>query len=205
GIGGRTMSDVKKYTVVFVGAWSSGKTSVRRRLKEGDFKEIEPPTIGVAVDDTENGEIEIIEIGGQEGFEELLEKLGYKKGADLFIYIIDSTRESDFKRYFEFIQRHSEIENLIILINKMDLKQQIVSKYQEHIQHLKHPYYECSAKTGEGFIEIEEELIFIDDWRKEPEMAEPEEEPKAVYSEAEIAEAKRKAQEVLKKHRAKKE
>lgn len=141
----------------------------------------------------------MIEIGGQEATEELMEQLGFTKAASMIFFVIDSTETADVERYRQYITKHPTIERLIILANKID--KLTTSEYVETMQylkeHTKHRVIPCSAKTGRGFVDIEIAFTLVEE-RKKDEEEEPAEKQESIYSESELTAGKKQVEAILK-------
>jgi GTPase SAR1 family protein len=206
-IGERTMSEQEaKRLVVVIGPRGAGKTCILWRLKRGEYLgKKSQRTIGYQVDD-ELRDPQVIEIGGQEAWEELMEQLGWIQTASMIFFVMDSTQPSDLERYSRFITNHPEIERLIILANKVD--KLTTSEYLEKRQylkaHTKHRVIPCSAKTGRGFVDIEIVFTLVEE-RKKDEEEEKIEEQETTYSERELTAGKKQVEAILKEFEEAKE
>ena len=152
--------------VVLVGDTQVGKTCVLTRLISGQFKANYPATIGAAcqthIIQTETGSVtmQIWDTAGQEKFRALAPM--YYRGASAAILFFDVTNRSTFTALEEWSKELEEkgADGLITFIvgNKCDLAdQRVVSQAEGQEFSFKvgalH-YFETSAKTGEGIIEM---------------------------------------------------
>ena len=187
----------RKRKILVIGPSESGKTCIVHRLKYGEFLERTSRTIGVSEEEV-GEEIRIIEIGGQEKFEGLMDKLNLRQGAALIFYVIDINKEEDFKRYQQFVKEFSEEEKVTVLANKIDLLSLNPDDVPIHLQNLRHRIVLCSAKTGDNFMTMRETIMDVR--RREPRRTETDE-VAYTFSQAEKEEARKKAQAILKKFR----
>ena len=90
--------------------------------------------------------------------EDVVEKIGVDRArnqaeeADLIIFVVDASRNLD-ENDFE-IMRMIEDKNVIVLLNKSDLKTMVTPKMVK--EHLDKPMIEISAKEEEGIYELEQ-------------------------------------------------
>jgi small GTP-binding protein len=147
-----------KGRVLLVGPPGAGKTTLLNVLTGGEFNEETPPTRGVFFKEVENRFVR--EIGGHTTYEKLRDQYIANQPA-LVIVVIDVTSDKDFEEYQKVRTRCSEIENLILVTNKIDLDPLIPKgsigrdnwpKHLGHFQKLdkQHPVIPTSAKDGRG-------------------------------------------------------
>ncbi|MFW9996580.1 MAG: ADP-ribosylation factor-like protein [Candidatus Odinarchaeota archaeon] len=145
--------------ILFIGPTEAGKTSILRRLVTGSFVEMEP-TLGFQEERIKK--VRIIEIGGHSNFRK------YWKAAfdqqPLVFFVIDMTKDSDYREYQHFIEEYSSdypsiVENTTLIGNKRDLAQAIPDNLHEAKS-----FISSSAKNGEGMLDI---LEVIASYKKE--------------------------------------
>ena len=102
--------------------------------------------------------LNIVDTAGIRQTEDIVEKIGVDRArnqaeeADLIIFVVDASRNLD-ENDFE-IMRMIEDKNVIVLLNKSDLKTMVTQKMVK--EHLDKPMIEISAKEEEGIYELEQ-------------------------------------------------
>jgi GTPase SAR1 family protein len=140
--------------VLFIGPSYAGKTSILRRLTTGKFKDHEP-TFGFQEENI--AKIKVLEIGGQVKLKKYWKTALDQNPVHIF-FVIDVTKESDYKEYCDFLDQYHEqypiiIQKAILTVNKIDL----VLNVPEHFKEGK-SLITCSAKTGDGILDILEAI-----------------------------------------------
>jgi GTPase SAR1 family protein len=143
--------------VLFIGPSAAGKTSILRRLVTGKFEEQEP-TFGFWEENI--SKIRIIEIGGQASLREYWQVALEQQPIRIF-FVIDVTIESDYSDYKNFLTENSEkyshlTDITTLIVNKIDLHNSFV-EFEENGYIIK-----CSAKTGEGMLDILEMISSLE-------------------------------------------
>ena len=142
--------------VLVLGPKSAGKTSILRRIVTGSFSEHEP-TLGFM--EEQIAKVRVIEIGGQTQFQEYWDIIIEQKPSHIF-FVIDITNNHDLDELDKFltikdIKKSYILSKLTVCANKIDImdkKQNDISNYK------KFSIIRCSAKTGEGMMDIMEQI-----------------------------------------------
>ncbi len=122
------MSEKKYFKIMVVGPTQSGKTSFIKRFVLNDFNKNEQPTIGIDLfnkkfklrDDTIN--LQIIDIGGQSHYQELIQVIN--KDIDAYLIIYDCTNTESVYDAIDWTKRVRNVNKgdpLIIVGTKVDL------------------------------------------------------------------------------------
>ena len=149
--------------VLFIGPSEAGKTSILRRLVTGEFHDPQP-TLGFREENV--AKVRVIEIGGQEGFRKYWEVALEQNPVRIF-FVIDVTKEKDLNEFISYREAYPEYsENTMLAINKIDL----ISTNPDYLSEISAPSIYCSAKTGEGMLDI---LEAIASFKKEAEVELP--------------------------------
>ncbi len=140
---------IKGFLLV-IGPTRAGKTSILRRLVTGKFVDQEP-TLGFREETI--AKVRIIEIGGQRDFRKYWTEAINQNPVHIF-FVIDVTSKTDFEDFIRFVEENQKkfpqiLERTILIVNKMDL----VSTLPSYILQ-KNQIVECSAKTGEGLLDL---------------------------------------------------
>lgn len=143
--------------VLFIGPSAAGKTSILRRLVTGKFEDQEP-TFGFWEENI--SKVRVIEIGGQASLREYWNVALEQQPIRIF-FVIDVTKESDYSDYRNFLaensEKYSHLTDITTLIaNKVDLPINFV-EFKENGYIVK-----CSAKTGEGMLDILEMISSLE-------------------------------------------
>jgi GTPase SAR1 family protein len=143
---------------LFIGPSAAGKTSILRRLATGKFYDQEP-TLNYYQENI--AKVRVIEIGGQESLREHWKTALNQKPVKVF-FVIDITKEDDYKEYLEFVKDNTEFhpdlpEEIMLITNKIDL----IDSIPNYLNTDKF-YIRSSAKTGEGMLDILEILANLE-------------------------------------------
>ena len=179
-----SVTNFKKFKLVFLGDQSVGKSSIISRYVYDTFEDSLNPTIGVdfVVKSIYSGDntykIHFWDTAGQERFKSLIPS--YIKDCQVAILVYDITRKSSFDNikswYDNILNERGDDIILGLLGNKNDLVNREVTteegfKKAEEIGAL---FHECSAKTGDNltafFKLVLETLIKNVDEEKEDEV-----------------------------------
>ncbi len=136
--------------VLFIGPSAAGKTSILRRLVTGKF-EHQKPTLGFSEENV--AKVRIIEIGGQASFRHYWKDAINQNPVNIF-FVIDVTKEQDYREYEDFIKDYQDnypqiSKKAVLTANKIDLAKTIPT----YLSNVTIPI-QCSAKTGEGMLDI---------------------------------------------------
>ena len=156
------------YKILMLGESQVGKTSLLLKYTDDIFKINMLPTFGLDVrykylqKDNNTIRLDLWDTAGQEKFRTMTQN--YYKGSDGIILVYDISNESSFetlKNWMDDIKENSKNKIEVIIIgNKLDLKRQVEKKRLEQFaEEYKVPYFETSAKTGEGVEESFNKLI----------------------------------------------
>jgi small GTP-binding protein len=161
---------VLKAKICLVGEAAVGKTSLIRRYVEDSFDDRYISTLGSKVslkkiwltsrnDPTKNVEVQLSlwDLLGERSYLDTLHR-EYLKGAQGLIAVCDVTRYSTFEALDQWIPAAFRIAGqvpLAVVVNKMDLKDQVMCLYDEHEPQDKAERYGgfalwASAKTGKN-------------------------------------------------------
>ncbi|MFW9905072.1 MAG: ADP-ribosylation factor-like protein [Candidatus Thorarchaeota archaeon] len=149
--------------ILFIGPSEAGKTSILRRLVTGEFHDPQP-TLGFREENV--AKVRIIEIGGQPSFRKYWE-VALKQNPVRIFFVIDVTKKNDYEEFLSFHEIYSEYRPFSLLtINKIDL----INSYPDYLSNISQNHIFCSAKTGEGMLDI---LEAIASFKKEAEVEIP--------------------------------
>ncbi len=161
------------FKIVVLGEGAVGKTAVVTRFSHGFFRTDYKTTIGSQfavknIDITDNSgsrytvKLQIWDVAGQSRFQIL--RPMYYRGSSGGILVYDVTRRRTFIVLEEWLR---ELEKaigkqipLVLVANKTDLPDRVIepSEGRKFADEHGMPYLESSAKTGEGIVDIFEEL-----------------------------------------------
>lgn len=161
------------YKIVVLGEGAVGKTAIVTRFSHGFFRTDYKTTIGsqfavknLDIKTNENRrltvKLQIWDVAGQSRFAIL--RPMYYRGASGGVLVYDVTRRRTFIVLHEWLDElHKAINKtipLVLVANKTDLPDRVVTPAEGREFADKHsmPYVESSAKTGEGVIDIFEQL-----------------------------------------------
>ncbi|MHA2246306.1 MAG: ADP-ribosylation factor-like protein [Candidatus Hodarchaeales archaeon] len=140
--------------ILFLGPLEAGKTSILRRLVTGEFHDPQP-TLGFREENV--AKVRVIEIGGQPSFRKYWKVALEQKPVRIF-FVIDVTKENDYNEYLNFREEYPEYSSLSFLtINKIDL----ISTNPDYLSDVSERHIFCSAKTGEGMLDILEAIASL--------------------------------------------
>jgi GTPase SAR1 family protein len=149
--------------ILFIGPSEAGKTSILRRLVTGEFHDPQP-TLGFREENV--AKVRVIEIGGQPGFRKYWEVALEQNPVRIF-FVIDVTKENDYNEYLRFHEAYPAYRPLSWLtINKIDL----TATTPDHLSNISQNHIFCSAKSGEGMLDILENIA---SFKKEAEVEIP--------------------------------
>jgi small GTP-binding protein len=163
------------FKIVVLGEGAVGKTAIVTRFSHGFFRTDYKTTIGsqFAVKnvniprDPENVtvKLQIWDVAGQSRFQIL--RPMYYRGSSGGLLVYDVTRRRTFIVLDEWLEElHKAINKkipLVLVANKTDLPDRVVepSEGREFADKHDMPYIESSAKTGEGIVDIFQELAEV--------------------------------------------
>ncbi len=155
-----SVSNFKKFKLVFLGDQSVGKSSIISRYVYDTFDNSANPTIGVdfVVKSIYYGDntykIHFWDTAGQERFKSLIPS--YIKDCQIAVLVYDVTNRKSFDDimgWYENIQNERGDDIILGLLgNKVDLENRVVSTEEgfKKAEGIKAIFMECSAKTGEN-------------------------------------------------------
>ena len=159
----------KKFNINFLGDTTVGKTSIIKRHINKTFDEGAIATIGIdnikdeKEFDNKKYSFKIYDTAGQERYRSI--SLNYIKLGDGFLLVFSVDNRETFDKLDEWVQNIYDSvpveEKVIFLVgNKIDSPNRVVKKEEAeaYAQKKKFPYYETSAKTGEGIEQLFDEL-----------------------------------------------
>ncbi len=155
------------YKVLILGLEGAGKTTIFDRIRSNDLN-YTSPTIGFNVEQVklDNFILNLWDFGGHEKIMCLWER--YFDNVDLIILVLDSTdneNKEKVKEIFEMIRAKTKDSYLLILANKVDLKDQSMSTdemaklfdiYQYDLKIVN--FIPCSAVTRKGMSEMKKSI-----------------------------------------------
>ncbi len=164
------------FKIVVLGEGAVGKTAIVTRFSHGFFRTDYKTTIGsqfavknvdIPRDSGENTtvKLQIWDVAGQSRFQIL--RPMYYRGSSGGLLVFDVTRRRTFIVLEEWLDELYRAINkkipLVLVANKTDLPDRVVEPSEGKEFAAKHdmPYIESSAKTGEGIIDIFQELAEI--------------------------------------------
>jgi len=160
------------WKIIVIGDYAVGKTSLLHVFTEEKFEKSYKPTLGVDLVThlmkIDNDSIKLIfwDIAGQTLFSHLREN--FFRGAAGALVVYDLSRRESFDNLPLWIKeinsKTSELEETIIVGNKMDLKRTVsYENAKEYADKNKMKYVETSAKTSEkvedAFLDLIKKLI----------------------------------------------
>ncbi len=163
------------FKIVVLGEGAVGKTAIVTRFSHGFFRTDYKTTIGsqFAVKNVDISreptnvtvKLQIWDVAGQSRFQIL--RPMYYRGSSGGLLVFDVTRRRTFIVLEEWLDElHKAINKtipLVLVANKTDLPDRVVepSEGREFADNHGMPYIESSAKTGEGIIDIFQELAEV--------------------------------------------
>ncbi|MFX1538629.1 MAG: ADP-ribosylation factor family protein [Promethearchaeota archaeon] len=158
--------------VSWLGLDHAGKTTIIRRLTEGEFDEtINQRTLGMNVDEIKTGRVKMVtwDIGGQETFRDSL-WMSYMEGSMGVVFVVDSADHRRFpearRELWRYVIRNKRVTDIPILVlaNKQDLEGALsagqVARSLDLHKVFNHSYaiFPSSAATG---FNLEEALEWL--------------------------------------------
>ncbi|NWF94766.1 MAG: GTP-binding protein [Candidatus Thorarchaeota archaeon] len=164
------------FKTVVLGEGAVGKTAIVTRFSHGFFRTDYKTTIGsqFAVKNidvaTKSGskvtvKLQIWDVAGQSRFQIL--RPMYYRGSSGGILVYDVTRRRTFLVLDEWLAELKKAINkdipLVLVANKTDLPDRVVTTAEgrQFAQQHNMPYVESSAKTGQGILDVFEQLAII--------------------------------------------
>ena len=164
------------FKIVVLGEGAVGKTAIVTRFSHGFFRTDYKTTIGsqfavknvdIPRDDRDDVtvKLQIWDVAGQSRFQIL--RPMYYRGSSGGLLVFDVTRRRTFIVLEEWLDElHKAINKkipLVLVANKTDLPDRVVEPSEGKEFAAKHgmPYIESSAKTGEGIVDIFQELAEV--------------------------------------------
>jgi Ras-related protein Rab-2A len=161
------------FKIVVLGEGAVGKTAIVTRFSHGFFRTDYKTTIGSqfavknidirSIDGSNlTVKLQIWDVAGQSRFQIL--RPMYYRGASGGLLVYDVSRRRTYLALEEWLNELRKAINkdipLVLVANKTDLPDRIVEPSEGHKFADDHnmPYVEASAKTGEGIVDIFEEL-----------------------------------------------
>ena len=163
-------NDCPIFKIALIGSHSTGKTTILTSYHTGKFMSETEPTIGanfishmVNFDD-ETIELQIWDTAGQDRYKSIGPL--YYRDALCCLAVYDATKEDSLLELDDFIGDYIECavcdSMVFVVCNKCDLiteDRSIVEKGREFAKKLNYPFYETSAKTGQGINEMFEDVV----------------------------------------------
>ena len=159
----------KKFNINFLGDTSVGKTSIIKRHINKTFDENAIATIGIdnikdeKEFDNKKYSFKIYDTAGQERYKSI--SLNYIKLGDGFLLVFAVDNRETFDKLEEWVQNIYEsvsIEEKVIFLvgNKIDSPNRVITREEAetYAKNKNFPYYETSAKTGDGVEKLFDEL-----------------------------------------------
>jgi small GTP-binding protein len=159
----------KKFNINFLGDTTVGKTSIIKRHINKTFDESAIATIGIdnikdeKEFDNKKYSFKIYDTAGQERYRSI--SLNYIKLGDGFLLVFSVDNRETFDKLDEWVQNIYDSvpidEKVIFLVgNKIDSPDRVITKEEAEAYAKKKnfPYYETSAKTGDGIEKLFDEL-----------------------------------------------
>lgn len=164
------------FKIVVLGEGAVGKTAIVTRFSHGFFRTDYKTTIGsqFAVKNVDikrpdysdvTVKLQIWDVAGQSRFQIL--RPMYYRGSSGGLLVFDVTRRRTFIVLEEWLDElHKAINKkipLVLVANKTDLPDRVVepSEGREFADRHEMPYLETSAKTGEGIVDIFQQLAEV--------------------------------------------
>jgi len=159
---------IQYFKVLILGLEGAGKTTVFDRIRSNDLN-YTSPTIGFNVEQVklENFVLNLWDFGGHEKIMCLWER--YFDNVDLIILVLDSTDNQNVdkvKEMFNIIKNKSKDTYVLILGNKIDLKDQSMSTdemaklfdiYEYDLKIVN--FIPCSAVTSKGMSDMKKSIV----------------------------------------------
>ncbi|ELR23489.1 small rabrelated GTPase [Acanthamoeba castellanii str. Neff] len=164
-----------KITLVTLGRWSVGKTSLARRFAQGKFDENQFATVGAMhlhkVVDSEGSQVlvEIWDTAGQEQYDAITDQ--YYRSAQGVLIVYDATDPDSFERAKQWVEklrkevmgRHNK-QGLVVAVvankvDKVDERNRLMRAGQTFALEEGFLYFETSAKTGANVDVLFESMV----------------------------------------------
>ena len=140
-------------SILVIGPPKAGKTSMLWRLKFGEFAEHIKPTFGFSSDTIRN--TPVVEIGGQETYKKYWQQ-ALDQNPALTLFIIDVSREDNFKLFENFRKSFPIIKKFLLVANKIDLIDDSNHITSIKLKEMSTEIIFCSIRTGENFWRLSE-------------------------------------------------
>lgn len=143
--------------IVLLGSAGVGKTNVVRSMCDIGFEKRYFATVGAEVSPSFfNGvTVSFWDIAGRQEFAGNIES--HTQGASIYLLFCDLTRKSTCKavqEHYNFVKERAPHAHFIVVGNKSDLPHEPTDEALWSPEVLAMPYFEVSAKTGEGITEL---------------------------------------------------
>ncbi len=148
--------------VILLGKSYVGKSSIINRYIYNEYKTNLTTTIGASyytkTIDTQTGKIKfnLWDCSGMEVYNSLLPM--YYRSTNIAVVVYDVTSLASYnqcQKSIDDLKKNTENVSIILVANKIDLEREVV--YQDGLllaNFNKISYHECSAKTGQGVLEL---------------------------------------------------
>ena len=156
----------RRVKLVTLGDSGAGKTTLLRRFDSNEFVQSEIPTIGIdfvlidhVIEDVVL-RVQIWDTAGQERFS-IISRTYYRNSDGIFV-VFDGANISSFERAVVWVNElgayRKEIP-IFLVGNKSDLDFVVPNAYRDFAKKEKLPYFEVSAKSGEGAKECFQSMM----------------------------------------------
>ena len=147
-----------RHKIIFVGATSSGKSSIINRIIDNSFHE--PTEIQVGIDwmnknirfRGQNIKIQIWDSNGQEKYKGLIPS--YVRNSSIAFCVYDTSERFSFDSVIGWISYVKSVGNVSMIVlcgNKIDLERKVEKKEGEELAKKENiSFFECSAKTNDN-------------------------------------------------------
>ena len=155
-----TMNNAFKLKFIFIGDYSTGKTSILKRIITGEFDKTYEPTIGVDYNSKiiyykdAGFKINIWDSAGQEKYKSLAKS--YVKNANIIFIVYDVNKESSFtnvKMWYDYIKESIDEKKVkfILIGNKIDLEKKVSTEQGKKLaDEYDMLFFEVSAKKNDN-------------------------------------------------------
>ncbi|KAL6066153.1 phosphatidylinositol-3,4,5-trisphosphate binding [Balamuthia mandrillaris] len=156
--------------VVFCGQVSCGKTSLILRYLNGQFEELDDPTledshVKKVEYDGKPYQLEILDTGGNECYDHMFDKWFSWADGYVFVYSVASAESFDMLEHYRqavFSVRKTKELPFVLVATQADKQQERVITHKEGLSvaySWRCPFYEASAKSGEGIEQLFQHII----------------------------------------------